>query len=203
MGEFLGLLVHDLRNPTATVCANADFLAEIPPDHPERQDAFEDLRIGVKELTHGLEVVSWIAQSMEGRLHSNRTVQNVSVLLSEAGLDHVCKDLAQASAQAGRELPNLLRIAKRAFQRHGFHPAVEVINRNAKVIVRVVDVSAEPMKDFESLLEWRSQASTKKERGPYARFAGWVAIRAIVESWGGTVEAVSECAGIDIILNAE
>lgn len=67
VGKLLSLLVHDLRNPAATLSANIGFLKEVMtfPDDDSRE-AFEDSEHAVEALMRGLEQVGWIARSMSG-----------------------------------------------------------------------------------------------------------------------------------------
>ena len=47
MGHALGLLVHDLRNPAATITANADFLQEVGMDDTDSVEALQDVKLAV------------------------------------------------------------------------------------------------------------------------------------------------------------
>ena len=42
-GQVLGLLVHDLRNPAATITANVDFLQEVGLDDTDSVEALQDV----------------------------------------------------------------------------------------------------------------------------------------------------------------
>ncbi|NNK09035.1 MAG: hypothetical protein HKP50_17120 [Myxococcales bacterium] len=57
MGHVLGLLVHDLRNPAATISANVDFLQEVGLADDDSNDALQDVRLGVGELRRGLDML--------------------------------------------------------------------------------------------------------------------------------------------------
>ena len=60
LGEALGLLVHDLRNPAATISANVDFLQEVGLEDTDSREAVQDVKLAVGELRRGLDMIAWI-----------------------------------------------------------------------------------------------------------------------------------------------
>ena len=68
LGHAVGLLVHDLRNPAATISANVDFLQEVGLPDTDSQEALQDVKLAVGELRRGLDMVAWISRWMTGQV---------------------------------------------------------------------------------------------------------------------------------------
>ena len=68
LGHALGLIVHDLRNPAATITANVDFLQEVGLSDTDSNEALDDLKLAVRELRRGLDMVAWISRWMTGQV---------------------------------------------------------------------------------------------------------------------------------------
>ncbi|MGB5314184.1 MAG: hypothetical protein WBN38_19085, partial [Polyangiales bacterium] len=68
MGDVLGLLVHDLRNPAATITANVDFLQEVELADTDSVEALEDVKLAVGELRRGLDMLAWISRWLTGHV---------------------------------------------------------------------------------------------------------------------------------------
>lgn len=69
LGALLALMVHDLRNPAATIGANLTFLRETVgenADDPEVGSAFDDVSSAVLELKRGLDQLAWIGRWLAG-----------------------------------------------------------------------------------------------------------------------------------------
>ena len=68
MGSVLGLLVHDFRNPAATITANADFLEEVGLVDTDAIEALQDVKLAVRELRRGLDMLAWISRWFTGHV---------------------------------------------------------------------------------------------------------------------------------------
>ncbi len=68
VGQLFGLVVHDVRNPVATISANVGFLSEggLIFEDEDAEEAFEDLRLAVQELQRGLEQIGWVTRWLLG-----------------------------------------------------------------------------------------------------------------------------------------
>lgn len=63
LGQLLGMIVHDLRNPAATIGANVSFVKDaIPAADRESKEALDDVERALGDLMAGLEQVTWIAR---------------------------------------------------------------------------------------------------------------------------------------------
>ena len=67
MGQALGLLVHDLRNPAATISANVDFLQEVGLVDTDSIEALQDVKLAVGELRRGLDMLAWVSRWLSGQ----------------------------------------------------------------------------------------------------------------------------------------
>ncbi len=89
LGHFLGLIVHDLRNPVATVSANLSFLQETGLSFPDEdaREAFEDLRLAADEMQRGLEQVGWVVRWL---------LREPAVAVSPGEVGRACRSAAEA-----------------------------------------------------------------------------------------------------------
>src|SRR5688572_18330455 len=68
IGELLALVVHDLRNPVATVSANISFVKEVGiTDEPDAKEAMDDVETAIGDLMRGLDQLSWIGRWFAGQ----------------------------------------------------------------------------------------------------------------------------------------
>ena len=83
MGHVLGLLVHDLRNPAATISANVDFLQEVGLADTDSIEALQDVKLAVGELRRGLDMLAWISRWFTGQVPLEAANGDVGVFLAE------------------------------------------------------------------------------------------------------------------------
>ncbi|MDH3728396.1 MAG: hypothetical protein OER77_12775, partial [Myxococcales bacterium] len=81
MGHALGLLVHDLRNPAATISANADFLQEVGLSETDSIEALQDVKLAVGELRRGLDLLAWISRWLTGQIPLEAADGDVGVFI--------------------------------------------------------------------------------------------------------------------------
>ena len=105
MGSVLGLLVHDLRNPAATITANVDFLQEVGLTDTDSVEALADVKLAVRELRRGLDMLAWISRWFTGQVPLEAANGDAGVFLERleradtpvpvtveiaAGIPHAC-----------------------------------------------------------------------------------------------------------------
>ncbi len=197
----LALLVHDLRNPCATVSANVDFIKSVELPDPDSQEAMEDIAMAVDDLKHGLELMSWIARWMTGeaalaqrngdvveaiKRTASRATGKVDLELPETPMP------AQGGARAGDVLAVLLDNAWRHVRRNT--PVVKVFREDDEVVVRLVDAGMPLAEELRSDAFRIGAQSDLKGRpdGRYGRYCGLVAARAAAEALGGRMVAGGE-----------
>ena len=190
VGKMLAMLVHDLRNPAATLTANVDFLAEIEIADPDGKDALEDLRTALQDIKAGLTRVSWIADGFLGRGDAMSRDGDVAEAVTQRfpfaqveGDNHIAK--------GGATCAEVVSIFVESAERHDRRRAPElfVIDDGDGVIVRV-DAHGAPMSDeFKELaFTLEGQDLIKgKAGGRYARYCGLLAASSYIEALGGSI----------------
>ena len=66
VGAMLRMIVHDVRNPIATLLANLEVLGSVDPDDPEVPEILADLRTATRELDDGMRALGWLARWLAG-----------------------------------------------------------------------------------------------------------------------------------------
>jgi K+-sensing histidine kinase KdpD len=203
MGQVLGLLVHDLRNPAATISANVDFLQEVGLVDTDSIEALGDVRLAVGELRRGLDMLAWISRWLTGQVPLEAANGDVGVFLERL-------------ERADTAVPVEVEIAKGdQLYAHGAQVAVEVVelllhNTRANVedpraTIRVFqqgkDVVIEVEDAGEAIApELRGAAFTLQGQkalkgrldGRYGRFVGLYAAAVVLDGVGGKIEADGE-----------
>ncbi len=83
LGELLGLLTHDLRNPLAALSSNIGFLQMVATElEQEGKEAVDDLQISVEALGRILDGLELIGHELMGRQGEPPTPQTVGSVLS-------------------------------------------------------------------------------------------------------------------------
>lgn len=203
MGHVLGLLVHDLRNPAATISANVDFLQEVGLADDDWDDALQDVRLGVGELRRGLDMLAWISRWLTGHVPLEAANGDVGVFLERleradtpvpvtveiAREDQLCAHGAQVAV----EVVDILLHNTRANNPDG-HATVRVYQRGNRVVIEVQDggeAIAPELRKAAFTLEGQ-QALKGRIDGRYSRFVGLFAAAVVLDGVGGTIEADGE-----------
>lgn len=203
MGEALGLLVHDLRNPAATITANVDFLQEVGLDDTDSVEALQDVKLAVRELRRGLDMLAWISRWLSGQVPLEAADGDAGVFVKRL-------------ERADTPVPVDIEIAADdQLYAHGAHVAVEVVelllhNTRANVAdpratVRVHQLGSQVVIEVEDAgeaiaPELRANAFTLAGQkalkgrldGRYARFVGLFAAAVVLDGVGGSIEADGE-----------
>lgn len=203
MGHVLGLLVHDLRNPAATITANVDFLQEVGLVDNDSVEALEDVKLAVGELRRGLDMLAWVSRWLTGQVPLEAANGDVGVFLER--LERVDTpvpvkievergdQLYAQGAQVAVEVVELLLHNTRA---HVADPSakVRVYQGGDRVVIEVQDTGeaiAPELRDAAFTLEGQ-QALKGRLDGRYSRFVGLFAAAVVLEGVGGTIEADGE-----------
>jgi two-component system C4-dicarboxylate transport sensor histidine kinase DctB len=203
LGYALGLVVHDLRNPAATITANVDFLKEVGLSDVESAEALQDVKLAVGELRRGLDELAWISRWLTGqipveaangdagvfleRLERADTAVPVTVQISRGDQLHA------RGAQVAVEVVDLLLHNTRA---HVAEPQAEirVFQSGDWVVIEVRDAGAAiapELRDTAFTLEGQRLLKGRTD-GRYARFIGLFAASVALEGVGGSIEADAE-----------
>jgi len=203
MGRVLGLLVHDLRNPAATISANVDFLQEVGLADDDSDDALQDVRLGVGELRRGLDMLAWISRWLTGHVPLEAANGDVGVFLERLERADtpvpVTVEIAREGqlyahgAQVAVEVVDLLLHNTRANVPDA-HATVRVYQRGNRVVIEVHDAGeaiAPELRKAAFTLEGQ-QALKGRVDGRYSRFVGLFAAAVVLDGVGGTIEADGE-----------
>jgi K+-sensing histidine kinase KdpD len=203
MGDVLGLLVHDLRNPAATITANVDFLQEVELADTDSIEALEDVKLAVGELRRGLDMLAWISRWLTGhvpleaangdagmfveRLERANTAVPVTIEIARDD------QLYAQGAQVAVEVVDLLLHNTRA---NVAEPSatVRVYQDGEWVVIEVEDAGeaiAPELRDKAFTLEGQKALKGRLD-GRYSRFVGLFAAAVVLDGVGGTIEAAGE-----------
>lgn len=203
MGQLLGLLVHDLRNPAATISANVDFLQEVGLADRDSVEALQDVRLGVGELRRGLDLLAWISRWLTGDVPLEAANGDVGMFLERL-------------ERADTPVPVTVEIAAEdQLYAHGAQVAVEVVDlllyntlanvsdpratvcvyqQGARVVIEVQDAGeaiAPELRSGAFTLEGQKALKGRLD-GRYSRFVGLFAAAVVLDGVGGTIEADGE-----------
>ncbi len=203
MGHALGLLVHDLRNPAATISANVDFLQEVGLSEIDSMEALQDVKLAVRELRRGLDLLARISRWLTGhvpleaangdvgvfirRLEHEETPVPVKVEIDDAG------QLYAQGAQVAVEVVDLLLHNTRA-NAPDTTATVRVYEESHRVVIEVQDSGeaiAPELRDKAFTLEGQKDLKGRLD-GRYGRFVGLFAAAVVLDGVGGSIEADGE-----------
>lgn len=203
MGYVLGLFVHDLRNPAATITANVDFLQEVGPADTDSIEALEDVKLAVGEPRRGLDILAWISRWLTGEVPIEGANGDAGVFLERLERAdtpvpvtiEIARDdqLYAQGAQIAVEVVELLLHNTRA---NVADPSatVRVYQDGDRVAIEVQDAGetiAPELRDAAFTLEGQKALKGRLD-GRYSRFAGLFAAALILDGVGGTIEARGE-----------
>jgi len=95
IGELIGLLAHDLRNPLSALHSNLGYLdAVLPSEEAEAREAVEDGVVSCDGLSHVIDNVDLLGQILRGGLSVSRSPFSVAALL--AGAVERCQPAARS-----------------------------------------------------------------------------------------------------------
>ena len=205
LGKLLGMVVHDLRNPGATIGANVSFLQESLRGRLDEDagEALQDVERALADLMMGLEHVSWIGRSLSGE----PPIASDDGLVSEAirklrppppGQElkiSLPSDPLRARG-GGRALHKIVQLLVENAAQHARRGVVEIRARadGNTIVVEVADEGVplgDGFRDSAFTLEGQLDIKGKSE-GRYGRVAGLYAAQLLCSAIGATIEADSE-----------
>ncbi|MGF1464746.1 MAG: sensor histidine kinase [Sandaracinaceae bacterium] len=200
VGELMALLVHDLRNPVATVSANISFVREVMDERdPDVREAFDDIEIALGDLMRGLEQVGFIARWMEGggAVEAGQGELGASIQLALTRLNRsVPVHVPPGSVRVlggGSALARLVELLLANAFAHADPASVEVRGeaRGSAVVLEVRDggsAVAPELREHAFTLAGQNRLKGRAD-GRYGRVGGLLAARALAEAIGATLEA--------------
>ncbi len=192
MGQMLSLLVHDLRNPAATLTANVDFLAEVGVTDQDAKEALEDMRTALRDLKDGLMRVSWIADGLLARHDAQLRDGDVAGAVQHR-FPYATTEGADFRARGGASIDEVVAVFVENALRHDRNqaPGILVIDAGNEVVIRIDDNGGpidENLREVAFTVEGQHQIKGRAG-GRYARFCGLLAAQSFVSTLGGRVVA--------------
>lgn len=203
MGSALGLLVHDLRNPAATITANVDFLQEVGLVDNDSVEALEDVKLAVGELRRGLDMLAWVSRWLMGQIPLEAANGDAGVFLERLERADTPVPVTieiergdQLYAQGAQVAVEVVDLLLRNTLANVADPSatVRVYQDADRVVIEVQDAGeavAPELRDTAFTLEGQ-QALKGRLDGRYSRFLGLFAAAVVLDGVGGTIEADGE-----------
>ncbi|HEY8431379.1 MAG TPA: ATP-binding protein [Sandaracinaceae bacterium] len=199
IAELLALLVHDLRNPVATIGANLSFVRESSPEDADVREALDDVETALADLARGLDQLGWIGRWLGGapaldaapgdvrpvvRAAIHRVGKRVAVSLPDAPLE---------ARAAGNALGRLVELLVRNSLAFADEDSIEVAARaeGEHVVIEVKDggrAIAEDLAPAAFTMEGQSALKGRAD-GRYSRAAGLLAARALADTLSAELTA--------------
>ena len=200
LGHALGLLVHDFRNPAATISANVDFLQEVGLADTESREALDDVKLAVGELRRGLDMVAWISRWLTGDIPLEAVNGDVGMFLLrlEKAVTPVPVTVEVAPGQQLYAHGAQVAVAAVELLLHNTRAnvadpcaTVRVYQQGGRVAIELEDAGeaiAPELRQIAFTLEGQ-QALKGRMDGRYSRFLGLFAVSVLLDGVGGTIEA--------------
>ena len=202
LGKLLALVVHDLRNPAATIGANLTFLkeaVELPDD--DTREAFEDAEVANEALMRGLEQLAWISRSLSGEPAAQVTDGDVVVALRAAASKHPAMQIEldvpaePLRARGGGNVGRLVEVLLANSAAHARGPVTLSATREDDAVVITVrdrgEALAPELRALAFTLEGQHDLKQRAD-GRYGRVAGLFAARLLADALSASLEAGGE-----------
>jgi K+-sensing histidine kinase KdpD len=199
----VSMIVHDLRNPTATLGANISFVREVLGDESvpreEVDDALADAQQALYDLMRGLDQVSWI-----GRWCNERSPTAVSLEPLRTTFEKVrarvrygelsIEQPPAVSVRGGDALERLIDLLIANGHQHAPRTTVQLsaVREGESVIVEVADKGKPLAPELaQQAFSLEGQTAVKgRSQGRYSRVAGLFTASILAQALGATLEAV-------------
>jgi len=222
LGMLLALIIHDLRNPAATLSANISFVSDVfdsmhkgtlpEEDVVDVHDALLDSSIALTELMNGLEGFSWVARWASGK---DATEVEVGDLVAE--LHGIVQSEKQARIElevpvgplmvrGGNVVPKLLGILIGNSKQHAPYSPIKLTARRKgedRIEVEIRDQGlaiCEDLRDKAFTLDGQLLLKGRRD-GRYSRVAGLFAAATLADAIDATIEALGENGDAVFLLN--
>lgn len=206
--SLVGLVVHDLRNPAATLGANLSFVREVVDDptveRAEIADALADAQQALYDLMRGLDQLSWIGRWANERSPAGVLLEPLSETLArvearvkygQLTIEPVAPELR---VRGGEALERLLDVLIANGHQHAPRHEVRVSARRERVpageqVVIEVRDKGRPLSPelAEAAFSLEGQTAIKgRAEGRYGRVAGLFSASILARALGARLDAV-------------
>jgi signal transduction histidine kinase len=222
IGELLGLLAHDLRNPLSALHSNLGYLDTVLSSHDgEAREAVEDGVVSCDGLSHVIDNVDLLGQVLRGGIRVQRAPSPVAPLI--AGAVERCQPAARshgltleldaktrqlhAAVDVGRELATraLTNLIRNSIQ-HAPPSSTVLVSATAegqRICVQVRDAGT-PLTDDnrESAFTAEGQVAAKaRANSRYSRGMGLYCARLAASLCGAEIRVLSPASGNAFLLS--
>jgi K+-sensing histidine kinase KdpD len=194
--SLFGLIVHDLRNPAATMGANLSFVREVADDPSvppqEVADALSDAQQALTDLMRGLDQLAWIGRWCNGNVAAPTAVSDLRVALEGAkkrikyGAVEFSLPQEVLKVRGGEALERLVELLVANGHQHAPSKLVKVRGgrENGDIFVEVEDEGKPLGPEFqESAFTLDGQVGLKgRAEGRYGRVAGLFAAAILAQA---------------------
>jgi len=204
VGRLLGLIIHDLRNPTATVGANVAYVREVlPPGDEDLAESLQDVDQALADLMRGMEQVAWIGRWLSDQPAAMQAADgDVRVALRDLPapaegmklrLELPDEPLMARGGGATKKLVEVMIANSVQHARRG-EVVVSARREGEEIVVSVEDSGPAVAPELRgSCFTLEGQHALKgRQDGRYGRVLGLFAIRIYAEALGAKVEADGE-----------
>jgi signal transduction histidine kinase len=213
LGILISLVIHDLRNPAATLSANVSFIGDVfdsthkgvlpEEDVIDVREALIDSSIALSELMNGLEGFSWVAKWASGRnvveVEEGDLVAELHAIVQSEKQSKIELDVPTGPlmVRGGNAVPKLLEILIANSKQHAPYSPIKLIARRKgedRVEVTIRDQGlavAEELRDKAFTLEGQVLLKARRD-GRYSRVVGLFAAATLASAIGATLAASGE-----------
>lgn len=200
----VGLVVHDLRNPAATLGANLSFVGEVIDDpdveREEIREALADAQQALYDLMRGLDQLSWIGRWSNGKEPAGTAVEPLRSTLERLqkrvkyGSLEVELPGPELRVRGGDALERLLELLVVNGHQHAPRAMVRVraTRQDGQAVIESEDSGrplAPELSDVAFTLEGQTAVKGRSE-GRYSRVAGLFSAAILAKSLGARLDAV-------------
>jgi len=194
LADMMALIVHDLRNPLATISANLSFAREVQEfTDQDVIESLDDVELALGELAKGLEQLGWVGRWLGGGVALTPTPGDIRAVLTKAveATDGVTLSLPDApvnASLAGAPLTRLVQLLVQESLRHGTKVSLSL---SSDGVLEVVDDGVAVGAELRPVVFTMAGQQALKSRadGRYAKVVGLLAVRALADTLGATLEA--------------
>lgn len=204
LGPAMAMVVHDLRNPAATLRANLSFVREVAEDPSvppsEVAEALDDAQLALADLMRGLDQLSWLGRYLTEQSPASSSREDIRDSVKR-GVDRLRNDRVQLSlpdspvpARGGEALSRLVEVLAVNSLVHGAQQPVRVTvsAQDDGARVEVADVGRALAAEFaESAWTLEGQTDLKSRAdGRYSRVLGLFSAKLLADALDAKLEAL-------------
>ena len=200
--SLVGMIVHDLRNPAATMGANISFVREVIEDpdfdRTEIGEALADAQQALHDLTRGLDQLAWIGRWANGAPAANVAIEPLRDTFArvQARVRYGSLELTpppdELEVRGGEALERLLELLVANGHQHAPRRTVRLsANRQGEHVHIDVEDEGKPLASElrERAFTLEGQAAVKgRSEGRYSRVAGLFVAAVLAQTLGARLE---------------